>query len=83
MDISSLFDNWKPKKKTTLTEKITEKITEYCKENPTIIAKSLTVGVVSIYTLPTIISLIGWLPYLGAGWYAYNKYTEIKKSIPF
>jgi hypothetical protein len=38
------------------------------------IIKGISLSIISVYTLPTI---IGWLPYIGISYYAYNNFNYI------
>ncbi len=72
--LQSVNTYMKPPEKT-----IPEKCQDYIQENPGTVAKgAVAVGVV-LYTAPLVISLIGWLPYIGVGYYIY-KNTRVARQ---
>ncbi len=59
---------------------ITEQCTGFIKENPTTVAKGLTVGVAAWYVVPIVFGMIGWLPYIGASYYVYQNTRASQSS---
>lgn len=60
-----------------------DKIIKYVNDNPQVVLKGTALGIISWYTIPIVVTISGWLPFIGASYYLYNNLSKVnnyKKS---
>ena len=59
---------------------VIETCTDYVKSHPKTVVAGAAVGIIGWCTIPIICSIVGWVPYIGAGYYIYNTSQTAQKT---